>query len=183
MTDVEPQPGDFAVCSAGPWIGPLISIGEWLDGTGFTQWDHALVYVGDMHIVQTNPGGAVRLPIKDFHLGRADVLWSTGAIGLTTPERQAVVAAAEKYAARKVPYSALDYFALAAHRFRLPVPWLKAYIKSAGHMICSQLVDQCYQDAGVQLFSDKRWAGYVTPADLGNLIQAKPLFGLHRKLL
>ncbi len=33
-------------------------------------------------------------------------------------------------------------------------------------MICSQLVDQSYQDAGVHLFSDGRWSGYVTPGAL-----------------
>jgi hypothetical protein len=38
-------------------------------------------------------------------------------------------------------------------------------------MICSQLVDQCYQDAGVHLFADGRWPGDVTPADLYRLIR------------
>lgn len=180
MTAPEPLEGDFAVVSAGGAVGPLISFGEFLDGSGFTQWDHALVYIGDGQIVQTNPGGAREARITTWKAGRAVALWSTGAIELTPVERARIVRAAVRYADRRVPYSALDYLALAAHRLRLPVPWLAAYIRSTGHMICSQLVDQCYQDAGVQLFSDRRWPGYVTPADLGNLIESKPMWGLRR---
>lgn len=171
-----PQPGDFAVASAGA-IGTIISFAEWLDGSGFTQWDHAFIYVGNMTIVQTNPGGARRVQIASYHADRADVLWSTGAIPLTDAQRLAVVNAALGYAKANTPYSSLDYLALVAHRLHLPIPWLAAYIKSNGHMICSQLVDQCYQDAGVQLFNDRRWPGYVTPADLGSLIERHPLFG------
>ena len=37
-------------------------------------------------------------------------------------------------------------------------------------MICSQLVDYCYLMAGVHLFNDGRWPGYVTPEDLANVI-------------
>jgi hypothetical protein len=39
-------------------------------------------------------------------------------------------------------------------------------------MICSQLVDFCYAKAGVRLFADNRWEGYVTPADLAGLLHA-----------
>jgi len=168
-----PGLGDFAVVSAGGAVGPLISLGEFLDGSGFTQWDHAFVYVGAKQIVQTNPGGAREVQITDWRAGRADALWSTGAIELTGSQRAAICAAAIGYAARNVHYSSLDYLALAAHRLHLPVPWLQHFIADTGHMICSQLVDQCYRDAGVQLFSDHRWPGYVTPADLGELIEGR----------
>ncbi len=80
------------------------------------------------------------------------------------------MAAARGYAAAEADYSFLDYLALAAHRYRLPVPGLRTYIKSTGHLICSQLVDACYQAAGVQLFDDHRWNGYVTPSDLARRI-------------
>ncbi|MFD0528968.1 hypothetical protein ACFQ1I_21760 [Kitasatospora arboriphila] len=90
---------------------------------------------------------------------------------MTDGQRAAVVAAARGYIG--VPYSAADYFALGAHRLRLPVgPLIKGYVASSRHMICSQLVDQCYLDAGVHLFSDGRWPGYVTPADLAKLLLA-----------
>jgi phosphoglucomutase len=84
-------------------------------------------------------------------------------------QRTAVVAAAR--ARIGTPYSAADYFAIAAHRFHLPVPWLRAYVASSKHLICSALVDRVFLDAGVPLFQDGRWEGYVTPASLDELIR------------
>jgi hypothetical protein len=85
-------------------------------------------------------------------------------------------AAAARYgptaAHRGVGYSFLDYDAIAAHRLHLPVPGLRAYIGSTGHLICSQLCDQAYADVGAHLYADGRWPGYVTPLDLWNADQA-----------
>ena len=159
-----PQPGDFAVVSAGGLAGPLISFGEWLNGDGFSTWEHAFLYVGAGNIIQAEPGGANRRPLT----GHAHTLWSGDAVPLTDPQRHAITAAACRYLG--VPYSFLDYAALAAHRAHLNIPGLRAYVASTGHMICSQLVDQCYADAGVHLFGDGRWPGYVTPASLGKLL-------------
>jgi hypothetical protein len=71
-----------------------------------------------------------------------------------------------------VGYSYLDYVALAFHSLHIPFPGLKNYIASTRHMTCSQLVDQAEKDAGVQLFKDGRWPGYVMPSDLGRLLGA-----------
>jgi hypothetical protein len=43
-------------------------------------------------------------------------------------------------------------------------------VASAKHLISSQLVDRAQQDAGVQLFADGRWPGFVRPSDLAELI-------------
>jgi hypothetical protein len=91
-------------------------------------------------------------------------------VELTDEQRAAVAGAARGYVG--VGYSFLDYAAIAAHRFRLPIPWLRKYVASSKHLICSALVDKCLQDAGVQLWDDGRWNGYVTPADLAALIDA-----------
>ena len=161
---VSPQPGDFAVVSAGGIAGPLVSFGEWLNGDGFGDWEHAFLYIGAGDIIQAEPGGANERPLT----GHAHTLWSTGTIQLSAGQRDAICAAARKYLG--VPYSFLDYAALAAHRAHLNIPGLRAYIGATGHQICSQLVDQCYADAGVHLFADGRWPGYVTPASLASLI-------------
>jgi cell wall-associated NlpC family hydrolase len=164
----QPQPGDFAVTSISGNVGFLISLAEWANGSRFGHWDHAFVYVGDGQLVEAEPGGA-RLAGLDEYQGRP-VLWSTGRVALTDEQRQAIVGAARSFIG--TPYSAADYFAIAAHRFHLPVPWLRRYVASSKHLICSALVDKCYQAAGVQLFRDGRWNGYVTPADLAALIDA-----------
>jgi hypothetical protein len=95
------------------------------------------------------------------------ILWSAGRIPLTGPQRDAICLAARGYIG--TPYSWLDYLAIAAHRLRIPVPGLRRFIESDKSMICSQLVDRVYADAGVHLFSGV-WPGYVTPADLARRI-------------
>lgn len=164
---VDPQPGDFGLTSISGDVGTLIRVGQFLNGDGFSVYEHAFVYVGGGQIVEAEPGGA-RLAGLDKYAGRP-VAWSSGKVGLTDVQRAAVVAAAR--ARVGTPYSALDYFAIAAHRFRLPVPGLRKFIASTGHEICSQLVDRVFLDAGVHLYDDGRWEGYVTPAALYDLIR------------
>lgn len=161
----EPQPGDFAVIPISGPVGTLISIGEFLNGSGFGRYDHAEIYVGNNMTLGAYPGGASLVPVPVVQDGW---LWSTGHIQLTEAQRAAIVNNA--MACKGIPYSALDYFALAAHHFHIPAPDLKNYIQSSKHMICSQLVDFCYMNAGVHLFNDNRWPGYVTPADLAQVI-------------
>jgi hypothetical protein len=172
------QPGDFCCVPISGYVGVLISIGEWLDGSGFNDYDHAEIFIGepDMYgpygyTIGAYPGGAakVALPVPPEKLPHA--LWSSNALELTTEARAAIVANAKNSIG--VPYSSLDYFALVSHRLHIPAPGLKDYIASSHHMICSQLVDYIYMHSGVHLFTDNRWPGYVTPADLANLIKEK----------
>jgi hypothetical protein len=170
------QPGDFCCIPINGNVGTLISIGEWLNGDGFGHYDHSEIFIGEPDIygpygytIGAYPGGATRnaLSVKPEDL--TDTIWSSSCIQLSSQERLAIVANAKKSIG--IPYSSLDYFALIAHRLRIPIPGLQAYISSSGHMICSQLVDYVYMKSGVQLFDDNRWCGYVTPADLANLIK------------
>lgn len=175
-----PLPGDFACFHEDNTAGVLIAAGEWLngDGTRASYFQHAGIYIGmgDRanplgYIMAAQPGGARVSPLRPSQADDSvnpGVLWSTGRIALDDAQRSLIVANALK--CEGVPYSAADYFALAAHRLHVPVPWLRGYIADSGHMICSQLVDWCYMKAGVHLFSDGRWTGYVTPANLADLI-------------
>jgi hypothetical protein len=160
-----PQPGDIGLTSVRGPVGRLISLGEFLNGDGFTTWEHAFIVLDCGRLIEAQPGGARIEPLAKYD--RRDVVYVAPA-GLTDNERRLVCEAAESY--EGVGYSAADYFAIAAHRFRLPVPWLRRYVASSGHMICSQLCDRAYQDAGIQLFKDGRWPGYVVPADLWRLL-------------
>jgi cell wall-associated NlpC family hydrolase len=169
LDDNSPQPGDFAVVSVDGPAGFAIRLGEWLNGRGFDQYEHAFVYVGDGRVVQAEPDGAA----DRSRTGHRLTIWSTGIADLSDEQRVRVVAAAVHYLG--TPYSFLDYLALFLRRLHVPFPGLRGYIASTGHMICSQLVDQCYRDAGVELFSDGRWPGYVTPADLAGLLMRKAM--------
>lgn len=172
------QPGDFCCVPVSGGVGYLISVGEWLDGDGFGDYDHAEIFIGEADIyapygytIGAYPGGAakVALPCPPDKLPNA--LWSSGKFNLSDSQRTTIVAKATSLIG--TPYSALDYFALALHRFKLKDNWLKNYIASSDHMICSQLVDYVYYQSGYILFTDDRWFGYVTPADLANLIKGK----------
>lgn len=170
---IQPQPGDFGLVKMGGTGGKWIRIGQFAagvlsgDGTEDENYQHAFVYVGGGNIVEAEPGGAKRTAIH-----YSNVLWSTGIIPLDLAQRMDIVEAADKYVG--TPYSAADYFAIAAMRLHagVLVPGLKDYVKSSGHMECAQLVDQCYQDAGVHLFHD-RWSGYVMPSSLAGLLHGR----------
>jgi uncharacterized protein YycO len=142
-------------------VGRLIQLGEYLCGDGFTSFEHAFVVLNGGELIEAQPGGAVIRSLSEYD-GRHVVYVTPG--GLTNEQREAVCAAALRYVG--VPYSFVDYLAIAAHRLHLPVPFLRRYVASTGHQICSQLVDRSYMDAKVPLFSDARWPGFVTPADL-----------------
>jgi uncharacterized protein YycO len=168
---LEPGLGDFEVVPTGGQGGKLIQIAQIISNTGRLNYEHARIYVGNGQIVEAEPGGARVAPISIGDSG----MWSTGLVNLTSNERTLIASAAREYAERHVGYSVADYFAIAAYKFKMGVivPGLKRFVESSGHMICSQLVDQCYQDAGVHLFNDDRWTGYVTPGDLADLLAPK----------
>lgn len=160
------RPGDFGLIHMGGQAGALIRLGQWANGDGFGDYEHTFIYVGSGMIIEAEPAGA-----RLAKFGYVNVLWSSGLIPLSDDRRSAIATIAYHYAG--TPYSFADYFALAAHRLHIPAPGLKSYVETSKHMICSQLVDRCYQDAGVQLFNDKRWCGYVTPGDLWQLLESK----------
>lgn len=173
MSDlVTPGLGDFTVLPISGETGDLIRVGQWLNGDGFHRWEHAQVFVGMAdkdgplgYTMGAYPGGAHLVAVPETQDGW---LWSTGHITLSDEQRTAIVANA--MACKGIPYGALDYFALAAHRLHVPDVdgELKKHIGNS--LICSQLVDRCYDLAGVHLFNDHRYPGYVTPADLGQVI-------------
>lgn len=163
----EPKPGDIGLTQISGWGGRAIRAGQWALGDGYADYEHAFVVQrvdadGTVWIVEAMPGGA--------HLVRN---WHDPARAryLVCPDvfRNGVAATARRQAERKVPYSGLDYAALALHRFHVPAPGLRAYIESSGHQICSQLADYCAAKGGWHLFDDGRWPGYVTPGALNRL--------------
>lgn len=165
---ITPQPGDFGLVEISGDVGKAIRFGQWLNGDGFKDFEHAFVYIGGSNgqIVEAEPGGA---RIATYHEYGSPIYWSTGIIGLDSLTRAKIVIAAAGYVG--TPYSVADYFSLAAKHLHLWAPGLNAYVKSSGHMICSQLVEKCYSDAGQPLFGG--FTGDVTPGDLCQLLDSK----------
>jgi cell wall-associated NlpC family hydrolase len=185
------KPGDFLLVSfdgknpdysdVNHWLmnGGFIRLGQLLNGDGFSEFEHAAIYVGDktpdglvyqspVIIEAQNTGTAV----ADAHrYDNLETRWSSRIINLTDAQRDAIVRAAFGYVG--TPYSWPDYAALAAKRLHIsPLDKaLEGYVKSTKHMICSQVVARCYLDGGAPLYD--YWSGYVTPGDLNNLLDEK----------
>jgi hypothetical protein len=171
LLEVARKPGDFLLVdfSNNP-VGRAIRFGQWLNGDGFGKYEHAALYVGDGLIYEMTPYEGLRAnPITEYD--EKQLLWSSGIINPSDVQRQLILKAAAHYLLIDTDYSFADYGAIAAHRFHLPLPDLKNFIATSKHMICSQFVDQCYDDAGLHLFTDGRWPGYVTPGDLYHLLK------------
>ena len=160
----EPQPGDIGLTRIHGGAGVAIRLGQWLDGDGYADYEHAFVVVqpvdGKTMVVEADPGGARHVP---FDHDPAHTVY------LRCPDRlrDAVSYAATRYTG--VGYSAADYLALALHRLHVPAPGLRGWIGSSKRMICSQLADRAALDGGWHLFADGRWPGYVTPGELYDL--------------
>jgi hypothetical protein len=165
---VNPQPGDIGLTSISGRVGRLIRFGQWLNGDGFTTYEHAFVYVGDVWdegtqtIVEAQPGGA--RVVQNWHPADSTVY-------LRCPDGQRDAVAAAALSLRGTPYSFLDYLSLAALRLHIPAPHVRAYVMSSKHMICSQLADEAARRGGWHLFTDMRWPGDVTPGDLYRLYE------------
>lgn len=158
-----PQTGDFGLVRIPGFTGELVSLGQRMVGSG-SYFTHAFLVLNKYSVIQAQPGGAVVTSLESAVGGRR-VAYSNFA--LSDAQRNAIERAGLEM--QSTPYSYLDYLALAAYRARFPL--LERYIADTGHMICSQLVDEAYRAAGIELFPN-RAPGDVAPGDLANLIGA-----------
>ena len=154
------RPGDFAVVATRSRIGWLIRL------VTRSPYNHAFVYLGGGRIVEAESPGAVISPLVDYD-GRP-VLWSN--LTLTDTQRAAIVTQAR--AVVGIPYSWVDDACIALTAiFGVHVPrWVRRRLASTRHLMCSQLVDVCYQAAGIDLVPSKPLPGDVSPGDLADVI-------------
>jgi uncharacterized protein YycO len=160
-----PLPGDFGLVRISGAVGEAISIGQTLVGSG-SYYTHAFVVTNDMRVVQAEVGGAQLVTLDEATNGYARVAYS--AFDLTDKQRRIIANTAA--ASVGTPYSFLDYLAIAALRIA-HTDRLERFVGRTKHMICSQLVAQCYANAGYPLFP-MRAPGDVAPGDLAHLIGA-----------
>lgn len=166
----DPQPGDIGVTQIEGDVGRLIRFGQWLNGDGFADYEHAFVYLGNGQIAEAEPGGARIAELTEYN--RRNVAW----LRCPPEHREAVAAAARSLIG--TPYSFLDYLAFALHRFHVPAPGLRRYIASRKHLLCSAYADYAAELGGWTLFDDGRWWGYVDPAAIWELIREQSPSGM-----
>lgn len=158
-------PGLIGLTQISGDVGKGIELGQFLNGEGFERWEHAFVCLPDNQILEAEPGGAVIVPM---HYADENVYWCEGLYKLLPPllTHSDLLLNNTANQLKGIPYSFLDYAALAAHRLHIPASQLRAYISSTDHMICSQMADEFYLRLGAHIFTDDRWNGDVTPAGL-----------------
>jgi cell wall-associated NlpC family hydrolase len=160
-----PRPGDIGLTRIGGLTGVLVGLGQFImrDASRYT---HVFVVLNDNELIEAMPGGAIISPLEKY-AGTTKYGSPVAAyldIKLTDQQRASIVENARQL--EGVPYSFLDYVALALERLGIKWKWLENYVTSTKHMICSQLADEAYKRAGVHLFEDGRLPQKVTPGDL-----------------
>lgn len=157
---MSPQLGAFGVVATGGWQAWCIR------KVTRSPVNHAFLFLGDDDIVEGDPKGAQISPVTKY----PDAVWST--MPLTDVQREWI--AAHGFWHVGTPYSWLDDAAIGlADIFghKLP-PLIRRFLSRKDRLMCSQLVDVSYQEAGVHLFDDDRLPGDVSPGDLYDLIRA-----------
>lgn len=150
--------GDIGLTRIEGLLGFFVSLGQHLAGDS-SKYTHAYIVLDDETVIAAQPGGARIDKLSDY---KDKAIYIQ--MDLTDDQRATIVR--EARALEGTPYSYMDYLAIALLRFGIKPKWLRNYIKSTGHMICSQLADFVYCKAGVHLFKDGRESQDVTPGDL-----------------
>lgn len=183
MSDL--KPGSFFLVSVQGLAGFGIGLGQALAGAP-SRYEHCgLILDSDGTVLEAEPGGA-RIANLSEYAGRP-LLVSDGPVqqfiaahgsavrpGFSTSVVESAIrntVVREARALIGVPYSGLDYAALAALHLHLPSKWIRQRVESSHHLICSALVDRAYMNAGISLFDDGRHVGDVMPADLAALAE------------
>lgn len=170
-----PKPGTMGLAVIGGKIGKAIKWGQdFVERYDYT-YTHAFMVIDSNKVIEAEPGGA---EVNDLakYLDRPDVLFNDAPVQLFLKERGGSGLGWEDYIRARIvrearrlqgiPYSYLDYLALAAERFDIKIPLVERRVKREDRMICSQLVDYVYFRAGIHLFDDGRLPQDVTPGDL-----------------
>lgn len=182
----QPLPGAFGLARIGGLTGKLIAAGQAFAGDG-SRWTHAFIVLDNGECIEAEPGGARIVPLQRY-LDMEEVAFCDGPVQGWLRERHATEdtsvnsdpAAFAAYVEASVrshivgmartlrgtPYGYLQYLAMGLVALGFESRLLEKLISNRRHMICSQLVDEVYRRAGIQLFDDGRLPQNVTPGDL-----------------
>lgn len=170
----EPPLGCIGVVDTKSFFGKII---KWFTRSPVC---HAVVYVGNNALVEGEPGGAQTAPWDKYgdkmiwltEMSRIDIDGvPVGVLEPTEDQRHRIASWALACAVAKVGYNFWDIAILALCSPRLDrinpnkPPWWAKRLASNGALVCSQLVDNAWAHAGLDVFVG-RVPGFVTPGDL-----------------
>jgi len=156
-----PEIGDYMVVATSGWQARGIRL------VTRSKVNHAMVLVAPGRVVEADPGGASEVDLAGYN--GMPQWWSH--LPLTSGQRESIAAHARSHIG--APYSWVDDACIAAaDLFGWHVPlWVRWQLARPDRLMCSQLVDESYREAGVHLFQDGRMPGDVAPGDLLDLIE------------
>jgi len=123
---------------------------------------HAFVYIGDGQIIQAEPPHALVSPAASH----PDAVWNAHD-ELTDQQREAIVARAHALVGCPYDYPAYIGFALELLKIRNGQE-LDPVFRSDHWRVCSALVADCYEYAGVPVDTGLPYPNLISPADLYN---------------
>ena len=154
---MSPEAGDFGVVRTSGFVAWAIRV------VTRSKYNHAFICMGDGSVVEAQPGGAVHDALG-YTLGNAEF----SRIVLSPQQRERICTAA--LLCVWTPYGFLDILSIGLLQYGIKPKFIRNRVEHSKNLICSQLVDFCYQLAGVHLFRDGRLPMDVTPGDLATLI-------------
>lgn len=152
-----PRSGDFGCVTTYGKIG--FTIRFFLK----SKVNHSFIYIGKGKIVEAMPGGAVISNLSKY--SHKDITWSN--VPFTSEQMQRRAIRFRALSLVGTGYGFLDIFFLWAKILGVRFSFLENWIKSDNRMICSQLVAECYERAGIKLLDKPTYM--VTPKDLYNI--------------
>lgn len=155
VSSTDLQPGSYLCVRTGSLFGFLVRL--------FTrsQFDHAFVYLGGGEIAEATVWGS-RIDALASYSGALAV--ANSAEVMTAPERQDVCAKARSLAGEEYGWGTILVISLRLLGVRWG--WLLRFADDRDAVICSELVAESGQAAGVDWLCGESEAALVTPAEL-----------------
>jgi uncharacterized protein YycO len=148
----EPRLGDYGVVKTNGFFGLLIRVGT------TSRWNHAIVYVGNGKAVSADPTGVKLVNVVDYK----DIAWNKHE-DLTDIQRENIAKIATSFVGRPYDFFTILVLALRILGLKLNLP-LFTYLAKKDGFICSELVAEAYDKAGITLLDKPDYL--VVPGDL-----------------
>lgn len=152
----QPRIGDYGVISSSGLFARLIQFGT------RSRWNHAFIYIGEIDgvpsIVEANPTGVAISPASEYSI----IAWNQHE-ELTDEQRNGIAFYARHCIGRPYNWGIIFMLALRALGLKVFPKKFVHYLGQHAGYICSELVAESYEKAGVPLCADP---SLCNPGDL-----------------
>lgn len=158
MSEFTPVIGQFGVVKTNGIFGKLIRIGT------LSRWNHAFIYVGDGKIIEANPRGVEVSDVSKYPV----IAWNKHQ-ELSESERQTIAQSALATVGKSYSFLTIALLAFRILGVRIfSNTWVIAKLAMKEGYICSELVAECYDKAGIVIVNKR---DYLTvPGDLAEVL-------------